>query len=116
MAWAAVSLIVVMLSDIPLRVARAASQIAAEPCVALRHLGDRGLVVDAALQPGPRRVAEDGAADRETLDQMRCRAASAKEAASSSSGASRPSTTMPRRVAVVRLDGRLGRSQAAARA
>ena len=33
------------------------------------HVGDRRLVVDLAFEPGPGRVVEDRAADREALDQ-----------------------------------------------
>ena len=54
------------------------------------------VVVISPAQPLLRRVAEDRAAHREALDDGLCRATAAKPLASSSSGASRPSSTTPR--------------------
>ena len=67
-----------------------------QTCEALRHVRDRLLVRDAPGQPAFGRRVEDGAADGEALDQRLARAAVSKPLASSSSGASRPSSTMPR--------------------
>ena len=73
MAWAAVSLIVVVMPLPPARSPALCPRYPQSRAEALRHLGDCLSVLGLALHPGLRHIAEDRAADGEALHQWKLR-------------------------------------------